>query len=156
MINRILWWGILWAIVLCTSLETSAQDTNALFKRRFEAKRNEIEKIKKELITDRISLKPEQAPKFWEIYDEYTRERLILRRKLRRWRDGRNLTDTDADILNSINERLNLRQKEVDLDRKAKDDLLKIINIRQLAELYYTEQEFLKRVLQVLLGRSEE
>jgi Spy/CpxP family protein refolding chaperone len=157
MINRII--GIsIWLLLSLVCLDASAQtpDTNLLFRRRFEAKRNEIEKIKKELITDRINLKPEQAPKFWPIYDKYTEERLILRRKFRKALRAISLTDTDDDILKTVNERLALKQQEVDVEKKAKEELLKIINVRQLAELYFTEQEFLKRVLQVLLGRAEE
>jgi hypothetical protein len=156
MINRIvgisiwliLWGGFYW--------EAAAQDTNLLFRRRFEAKRTEIEKIKKELITDRINLQPEQANKFWPIYDKYTQERLIVRRKLRVLNRGRNLTATDAEILEDIRQRSILRQQEVDLEKKTNEDLLKIINVRQLAELYFTEQEFLKRILQVLMGRAED
>jgi hypothetical protein len=156
MINRIIGISICLSLLCVFCWEASAQDTNLLFRRRFEAKRNEIEKIKKELITDRINLQPEQANKFWPIYDKYTQERLIVRRKLRVLNRGRNLTATDAEILEDIRQRSTLRQQEVDLEKKANEDLLKIINVRQLAELYFTEQEFLKRILQVLMGRSEE
>jgi polyhydroxyalkanoate synthesis regulator protein len=81
---------------------------------------------------------------------------LIVRRKLRVLNRGRNLTATDAEILEDIRQRSILRQQEVDLEKKTNEDLLKIINVRQLAELYFTEQEFLKRILQVLMGRAED
>ena len=118
---------------------------------RFQQRKAEIEQVKKELITTRINLKPEQEKKFWEVYDKYIEERLVLRKKIiQTRRSGFSMASTDAELEKNIEELFALRQKEIDMDKNYKALLLKIINIRQFAELYRTEQEFIKRVLEIL------
>jgi hypothetical protein len=52
--------------------------------------------------------------------------------------------------LANIKETLNLQQKEVDLEREYMSKFLKVINVRQLAELYKAEQVFTQMLIQRL------
>ena len=60
------------------------------------------------------------------------------------------LTTPDEKILANIKESLNLQQKEVDLEKEYVTKFLKVINVRQLAELYKAEQMFTQMLLQRL------
>lgn len=126
-----------------------------VFQRRLESKRAEIAAIKKEIITDRINLTEEQAEKFWPVYDEYTFQRIRLRRKIQQLKNrGFRLTSSDEDIKKSIDQIFEYRKQELDLDLSTKEKLLDIINVRQLAELYNSEQEFIRVILQTLRARK--
>jgi Spy/CpxP family protein refolding chaperone len=149
------WLFLLFCLNLYVS-QAQAQDTTLLGSR-FAPQREKIEKARKELIADRINLSADQAKKFWPVYDQYIKEKLMLRRKMRLMdRKGANLTASDQELMDEINERINLRQQELDLDKKTKDGLAKIISVRQLAELYRTEKEFLRQLMQILTGKMDD
>jgi hypothetical protein len=123
----------------------------------FREKLKQIEKAKKEFITAKINLKPEQEGKFWEVYDNYIENKLMLRRKNRQLRlRNFTMTATDQELDKAVDDLINLKQQEVDLEKKTKGELLKIINIRQLAELYRSEQEFFQYLLGVLKNRGND
>ena len=123
--------------------------------KRFLEKRKEIEAAKKEYITNRINLTEEQSKGFWPIYDKYIQDKLILRRKTRMIvRSGINISASDEQLAKTIDNMIALKQEEVDLEKKLKLDLLKIINIRQLAELYRSEQDFISYIISILKDRD--
>lgn len=119
------------------------------------ARKKLIEEAKTELITKRIKLTEAQAEKFWPVYNEYTDKKLELRRTVRSLkRDGFTIVSTDEEILKSLDKLLDYKQKEVDLEKDYKTKLLKVISARQLAELYITEQEFIKRLVEIWSNRK--
>jgi 5'-deoxynucleotidase YfbR-like HD superfamily hydrolase len=125
------------------------------FQERLKQRKAEIEQAKREIITTRINLKPEQEKTFWEVYDKYVEERITLRRKIGRIRrTGFSMAASDADLEKNHDELLALRQKEVDMEKNYKTLLLKVINIRQFSELHRVEQEFMKRILDILRDRD--
>ena len=133
------------------------QAQNPMLNKRLEEKREEILAAKKEVITDRINLSPEQEKDFWPIYDQYTQDKLVLKRQMQQLRQkSMNMTVTEDQLSKLVDEMFALKQKDLDLDKKAKTDLLKVINIRQLAELYRTETEFLRRILQILREKFDD
>ncbi|GAB4401829.1 MAG: hypothetical protein OHK0053_25120 [Microscillaceae bacterium] len=122
---------------------------------RMEEKRAEIEQAKKTFISDRINLTETQAPTFWEIYDQYSEEKIQLKRQMARIRrDGYSLAAQDADLLADIEQTFALRQKELDLEKELKEKLLRVINVRQLAELYRSEKDFLAELVRIFRERE--
>ena len=141
-------------IVLFCSIGLSVQAQRS-FQERLEERREQIEKIKKEFVTDRINLTDEQAVTFWPIYDEYIQNRIKLRRKTQKLKQsGFSMAATDEQIKASIDKMFELRKQELQLDLDTKEKLLKVLNVRQLAELYRSEQEFIKVILQSLRNRN--
>jgi len=116
--------------------------------------RERIETAKIGFITNRLNLTSEQAPKFWPVYNEYADKKQDIQRSLRKLKsENSTLTATDADLLADMKEMMNLKQKEVDLEKDYMGKFLKVINPRQLAELYKTEQDFRKELLRTLQER---
>ncbi|MFN8343629.1 MAG: hypothetical protein U0X91_01420 [Spirosomataceae bacterium] len=110
-----------------------------------------IENAKIGLITNRLNLSAEQSQQFWPVYNEFDAKKKDIRRQMRRLIVETNtLTTPDEKILANIKETLNLQQKEVDLERDYMNKFLKVINVRQLAELYKAEQVFTQMLLQRL------
>lgn len=143
----------LYLVILLSMLSASlwAQPT---FRERLKERRQEIEAVKKEFITQRINLKPEQENAFWEVYDQYIEQKIELKRQVALLKNqSDNLTSTDKELEESLDELFELRQKELDLDKKTKTDLLKVISIRQLTELYKSENEFIRKLVLTLRER---
>lgn len=114
-----------------------------------------IQNAKIGLITNRLNLTTEQSQQFWPVYNEYEAKKQEVRVAIRRLNaETNNLTASDDRILSDIREMMSLRQKEVDLDKDYMNRFLKIINVRQLAELYKTEQQFTRMLLEKLNRRD--
>ena len=114
-----------------------------------------IQNAKIGLITNRLNLTTEQSQQFWPVYNEYEAKKQEVRLAIRRLNaETNNLTASDERILSDLRELMSLRQKEVDLDKEYMNRFLKIINVRQLAELYKTEQQFTRMLLEKLNRRD--
>ena len=117
--------------------------------------KEKIRAAKVGLITNRLNLSEEQAKTFWIVYDEYDKKRAEIRKSVRQMTaESRNITASDDKILADIKEVLSLKQKEVDLEKEYLSKFLKSINVRQLSELYKTEQLF-NQMLVKKLNRAE-
>ncbi len=145
--------GKLYLTILLTMLSASiwAQPN---FRERMKERRQEIEQVKKEFITQRINLKAEQEAAFWKVYDDYIEKKIDIKRQITALKnESDNLTSTDKDLETNLDKLLELRQAELDLDKKSKTELLKIISIRQLTELYKSENEFIRKLVFTLRER---
>lgn len=113
--------------------------------------RQRIENAKIAWITNRINLTADQAKNFWPVYNEYQEKKQETRIKIRRLNaETNNLTTSESRILENLRELMTLKQQEVDLDREYMSRFLKVINVRQLAELYKAEQRFTQMLLERL------
>lgn len=111
----------------------------------------QIESAKIALITNRLNLNAEQAQLFWPLYNEFAFKKKDIRKNYRKLVSEINtLTTSDDKILNNLKETLNLQQKEVDIEKEYMSKFLKVINVRQLAELYKAEQYFNNMLIQRL------
>jgi Spy/CpxP family protein refolding chaperone len=109
---------------------------------------NKIESAKIGLITNRLNLSAEQSQQFWPVYNDFDGKKRDIRKQMRKLVIETNtLTTSDEKILANIKDMLNLQQKEVDLEREYMNKFLKVINVRQLAELYKAEQVFTQMLL---------
>ena len=117
--------------------------------------KEKIRAAKVGLITSRLDLSEEQAKIFWVVYDEFDKKRSEIRKNIRQMTaESRNITTSDDKILSDLKEVLSLKQKEVDLEKEYLSKFLKTINVRQLSELFKTEQLF-NQMLVKKLNRAE-
>ncbi len=113
-----------------------------------EGGKQKLENAKIGLITNRLNLTVEQSQEFWPVYNEFDGKKKEIRKQMRKLiAETNTLTTPDEKILSNIRETLNLQQKEVDLEREYMNKFLKVINVRQLAELYKAEQMFTQMLL---------
>lgn len=111
--------------------------------------RQKIEAAKIGMITNRLNLTPDQATAFWPIYNEYNARKQDLNKHVRQLNNapGRQ-SFTDSDVLSDLKEINATKQKLADLDDEYLNKFLKVISPAQVAELYKTEQDFNKILLQ--------
>ena len=142
---------IIFVFTIALSLKMKAQDDLPNGGRGKE----KIKAAKIGLITNRLNLTEEQSKIFWIVYDEFDKKRSEIRKNIRQMTaESRNITTSDDKILADIKEIMNLKQKEVDLEKEYLSKFLKTINIRQVSELYKTEQLFNQMLLKKL-NRAE-
>lgn len=102
-----------------------------------------IRAIKIEIVSQRMSLSPEQKTKFLPLYEQYSNELLNVYR-------ARKDCMNKPNKLEGINERQKLDQKIVDIKAKYKNDFLRTITPLQLSQMYEAEEEFKAMLIEQL------
>ena len=133
--------------MIFTSL-AMAQDQKALEK---------IQAARIALITERLGLTPEQAEKFWPVYNEYTSQRQELMKEyqgMRRSSQDRQLTDEESKAL--LDKGIQLKEKQVNLDRTYNDRLTRVISNNQILLLRRAEEDFRRMIIERLDNKRDQ
>lgn len=112
-------------------------------------KKENIEAMKVAFITSKLDLTPEEAQKFWPVYNQYTEKVKELRKKRREdEREAKKNFDelSDKEIEQAIDNDLTIRQKELDLQKEYNTKFKTVLPIKKVSKLYLAEEQF-KRVL---------
>lgn len=144
-IHRKIW---LLAGLLLTLLSFSSTDAQA--QRRNEEEMKKIQDAKVAIITNRLSLTPEQSKDFWPIYNEFSQKKREMNRSMRQIIKSKGATASDDQAMNSLKEVQDLKQKQVELEKEYQDRFLTVISAKQLTELYSAERDFNEMLLQRL------
>lgn len=146
---------ILWLGFFREGYKIYAQNPTRLEKL-YENRRVEVDKLKKDMIFSRINLQENQVKTFSEMYDTYIKEKLVLRKKIQKARKGSSsLAQNDIDLKKNIDDLFNAKQEELNVEKTYKDKFLSVLNVRQVAELYRAEQEFIQTLLRTLRNNTQ-
>ncbi|SOE19591.1 LTXXQ motif family protein [Spirosomataceae bacterium TFI 002] len=119
-------------------------------------RREALMALKVGMITEKVNLTADQAENFWPVYNEYSHEKRELNRNMRREMHKSTQDElTDKDRMASQDKILKLREAEIDLTKKYRERLLKIINPKQYADLQVAEESFNRMLLEELRKRKE-
>jgi Skp family chaperone for outer membrane proteins len=115
-----------------------------------EERMQEIKAMKSAYLTSRMGLTPEEAQRFWPVYNQYDaeleairKESFAVRRSVKR--SAEQMTEAEAAKL--IDSELAVRQKELDIRKKYAEIFKKGIGAVKTAELYRAEHEFNRELL---------
>ncbi len=119
----------------------------------------EVKAQKSAYITSKLSLTPDEAQKFWPIYNEMDEKQDAIRKELRELhksqkKDGREMTEAEAAQL--IDKALASRQKELDLEKAYAEKFKKSIGAVKTVQLKKAERDFHREVLKKFRERMEE
>lgn len=104
-----------------------------------------------------LNLSPEEAEKFWPIFNEYTENKESLQKQLRSEGDLDGMSDQEVE--DYVKKYFEVRQKEFDLEKDLVQKLRKVLPVRKIAKLPKAEREFreslLKRLQELREKRQE-
>ena len=106
--------------------------------------RERIEAQRIGYITQKLDLSPEEAMKFWPIYNEYKNALKDMRDEMER-PDLMTITDDEANAI--IEKHLQQEQKRLELKKKLNNQLRNVISPRKVIMLYAAEMEFNRELL---------
>lgn len=109
------------------------------------------------LITERLGLTPEQAQKFWPIYNQYAEQRRQIQQDFRQAKQGMNIDKmTEEQRKAMVRARMEVKQKQLNLESKYSDRLMNVINTRQLMALKKAEDDFRAMIIRRLEQRRQQ
>jgi hypothetical protein len=119
--------------------------------------REQIASYKIAFITDQLRLTPEEAEKFWPLYNEFEEKRAAEQDELlemipgRRGPDPSTMSDEELDefVLRKLQQEQNLINLKLTYYNKFKE----VLPVRKVFKLYQSEMEFRKRLLERLRNK---
>lgn len=108
-------------------------------------------------ITQKLQLTPEEAQKFWPVYNEYQEKLEKITRATRmearqKWLHLDELTDAEIKAL--IQAYSDRKNQELDLFEEYNEKFMTVLPVRKVAELYLAEKQYKKEMLQKLRERK--
>lgn len=116
--------------------------------------REKLEAARIAIITERLSLNPEQAQQFWPVFNEFDEKRQSLRREMataRRDLQIGDLSEAEADKL--LQDWKDHRMAEVRLEAEYLEKFRDILSAKQVLALISVEDELRRRLLRRLNER---
>ncbi len=115
-----------------------------------QARKENMEAQKIAFLTSKANLTSEEAARFWPVYNKFEDEKRNIKRLLRA-----ELNDTqkdfatlsDAEVERNMVDMLDLRQKEIDLERRSFQEFKKALPVKKVALIIAGEKEFYQQVL---------
>jgi len=118
----------------------------------------EIQAQKSAYITAQLQLTPEEAQRFWPVYNEFDEKQDALRKEMRGLFKAplgeKELSESEAAAL--LEKGLQQRQKEIDLERSYLDRFKQSIGAVKTLRLRKAEHDFNREVLRKFRDRGEE
>ena len=107
-----------------------------------------IEAAKIALITERLSLTPAQAEKFWPVYREYSNRNKEIRKEFDQARRSFDPNAASEDENKKMLEMATaIKQQQLDLEQDYSQRFLKVVTSRQLNNLRTAESDFKEMLL---------
>lgn len=115
-----------------------------------------IESARIGLITERLGLSPDQAKQFWPLYKEFSQQRMAIRKdfaEAKRNHDPSTASEEENRRLISLG--MEVKERELSLEKTYSDRLLQVIDSRQLVQLRRAEDDFRKMILRKIQERQQ-
>jgi hypothetical protein len=104
-------------------------------------------------ISDKLGLTPEQAQKFWPVYNEFSTKRNELRKELINARREVKTTPDPQKDEELVKLGLSIRQRELNLENEYSGKLLQVITAQQILNLRKSERDFQQMIINQLQQR---
>jgi hypothetical protein len=106
------------------------------------------------LITQRLALTPDQAEKFWPIYNEFTQKRADI---MKQYKDAeKNVNPNNPDPKQQqalVDLGLKVKQDELSLEKEYSGRLMVVITAQQMLNLRQAERDFRNIIINMLNNR---
>lgn len=106
-----------------------------------------VESMRVAFITDRLNLTPEEAQRFWPIYNQMNNDVKTLRRNFK--------VENNPSGEMTADERLDFEQKRLDIKKKYKPQFEAAIGKEKVNKLVSLEEDFKHQLMQMMRDRRD-
>jgi Spy/CpxP family protein refolding chaperone len=123
--------------------------------------RDRIENMHTAYLTDKLNLTPEQAKKFWPVYDQYHADLSELQKQRKAntqiVKNAGGIDNmNDADVQKLVSNEIDIKSRELDLHKKYVVKFQEVITLKQVAKLFIAEEQFKLYLLNQLKNRRNQ
>ncbi len=115
-----------------------------------------IEAAKIALITERLNLTPDQAQKFWPIYNEFAKRQQEVRQSFAQARRNHDpKTASEEENKRILEMGMKAKEQTLQLEKQYAERFLEVINNRQLLSLRKAEEDFTQMIINRLRDQQQ-
>jgi Spy/CpxP family protein refolding chaperone len=117
------------------------------------SQKEKVEAMRIAFLTNKLDLTPEEAQKFWPVYNEFQKKREELHKKHREEeKQMRSKIDSlsDKQVEAMVDAEMAFRQKNLDLEKEYHAKFKSVLPIKKVAKLYRAEEQFARHLLERL------
>ena len=120
--------------------------------------KEKVKAMKVGYITKKLDLTPEEAQKFWPVYNEFDAKMDEIHKSIRKMHKKDNGIDemTDEEVEKMINAHTKLRQKELDIHKEYHLKFKTVLPIKKVAKLYKANHDFKRDLLKRIKNHRRE
>ncbi|MBO9152480.1 hypothetical protein ACFOTA_09710 [Chitinophaga sp. GCM10012297] len=120
------------------------------------AKQDKVKSLEILYISKELDLTPEEAQKFWPVYNKYSKEvnQLIAERR-KKAKELKGVPRTDAVAEEAMDKELGYERKMLDIRTRYKQEFMKVLPARKVSNLYRAEREFRGMMIRQLKERKD-
>ena len=106
-------------------------------------KKEKVEAMRIAFLTNKLDLSPDEAQKFWPVYNEFQKKR----------EEHKNMKDnidslSDKQVEAIVDGEMAFRQKNLDLEKEYHAKFKSVLPIKKVAKLYHAEEMFTHHLLE--------
>lgn len=119
---------------------------------------NRVKAWKVSFITTELNLTPEEAEKFWPVYNQFEGEmKAVQKKKNKEVVEKQKQLDilSDEEVKALIRTNLKLESEILQIKNKYNGEFEKVLPIRKVAKLYIAEHKFKMMLISVLRGKKD-
>jgi hypothetical protein len=122
-----------------------------------EDRRQEIKAQKTAFLTQRMDLTPEEAQKYWPVFNQFDKEIEANRKEMRDIRKEMKETGmSDADAAKSLDHMLAALQKELDIRKQYTGEFKKVVGASKTLRMFKAEKDFNRELVKRIRDRMED
>lgn len=136
-------------VLLFLSITTFAQ--GGKFREKFQQKKDQVKAMKIAFITSELNLTPDEAAKFWPLFNEFEEKQKAIRQdKIKNYIDRSQGSEklTEKEALNLLNQMETAEEELHQLRKKFVANLKGVLPATKILKLKKAEEEFSKKLLQ--------
>ncbi|HLP63928.1 sensor of ECF-type sigma factor [Flavobacterium sp.] len=140
---------IITVLLLFLSITTFAQ--GGKLREKFQQKRDQVKAMKIAFITSELNLTPDEATKFWPLFNEFEEKQKAIRQdKIKNYIDRSQGSDklTEKEAQNLLNQMETAEEELHQLRKKFVANLKGVLPATKILKLKKAEEEFSKKLLQ--------
>ncbi len=118
--------------------------------------KEKLESAKVAFITNRLDLKPDQAEKFWPMFNKYSEERHAIMRDLSKIDHSKDADISESQAREMIQRRFKLQQNLLDKEKEFMAEVVNVISPKQAIKLSHVNREFTRQVYRMQRGRTRD
>ncbi|MBK7008658.1 MAG: hypothetical protein IPP37_15940 [Saprospiraceae bacterium] len=119
--------------------------------KRREALEERVKSLKIAFVTEKLALTPDESEKFWPVYNQMEAERASLMAE-KKSDFGDDITDKEAQLY--ITRHFDIREKEIQLERRYIDKFKTLLPDRKVAKLLWVEKQFRQEVMSNIINKA--
>ena len=122
-----------------------------------EERRAQIHAQKVSFFTTKMELTPEEAEKFWPIYNKYEEKRMRMRQEGKAARGSKKIEEmTETEMTAMVDRKVEMNITKAQMEKEFVEEVKKVLPIKKVLLMHRAEREFKRQLVKNLKSKAKD